>query len=562
MKLYKSILPLLLLLPVWSNAQVEFNTQTEQKLDAFFEEFKNEPGAAVGVFANGKTLYQKGFGYANLEHEIEVSPQSVFETGSVAMHITATAILLLEKDGKLSLDDPIQKHLTEFPKYKKGTVTIRHCFHHSSGLRDYMDLLRFSGKTVKLDFDNKAAFNLLQKQKELTIVPGSDYRYSHSNYMALALIVERISGMSLGEFAKQKIFEPLDMNNTFFYEDRQKVIKNRTLLYEKKEAKEYKLIQNYNFTATGDGRLYSTIEDMMKWSKNFGNSKIGGDRKFMEKLLERGKLNNGETMSYALGLEHGEFMGHRLIAHNGWWGGATAMFVYLPEKNIFIVTMGNNADKYVMGKAFDIASVLLTAKNTPSSSPAKTTVNNTPTAKIKISQKEKEKICGSYFSYKIGYARKVYLKDNELYFHDGEHKDSKLIPTKNGRFLVEDSPNAVNLRFDKIGNDDAMFLYYGERPPMDLLAFEPVDYGKNELMKFTGAYRSDELDIIYDLKIEDKILKIYIGEEKLAEYNPLMSNLFTSNHDGYVKFENGANGKIAKFTINDYSLGNLSFLKQ
>jgi len=560
MKFISSVLIVLLLFPFIGNTQIEFNKQTEQKIDALFEEFKNEPGAAVGVFANGKTLYQKGFGYANLENEIKITPQSVFEVGSVGMHVTATAILLLEKEGMLSLDDPIQKHLTEFAQYKKGKVTIRHCFHHSSGLRDYMDLLKFSGKSKDMVFDNKAAFDLLQKQKELTIVPGSDYRYSYSNYMVLALIVERISGKSLGEFAKQKIFNPLGMTNTFFYEDRKQVIKNRALLYGKEDDK-LKLKQNYQFTACGDGRLYSTIEDMMKWSENFGNSKIGGDAKFMEKLFIRGKLNNGETMSYALGLEHGDMSGHRLIAHNGWWGGATAMFVHFPEKNIFVMTMGNNADKYVFGKAYDVGRILLKAEK-KSKDVASKPILTAKTSKGKISKKEKEKICGSYFSYKIGYARKVYLKDNDLYFSDGENEDAKLALQDDGRFLLMDGKNRSRFRFDKKGNDRIMYFHYGERPPMDLLAFEPAGYSENELNKFTGKYHSKELDITYDLKIEDKKLKIYIGEEKLVEYNPLMANLFNSDHDGYVKFENGANGKVSKFTINDYSLGNLSFFKQ
>lgn len=555
------IIGLFLISPIIGNAQIAFNSETGKKLDALFDEYNNEAGAAIGIMVDGKVLYQKGFGYANLEYKIPVTPQTVFETGGVAMHITATAILLLEKEGKLSLDDPIQKYLTEFPNYKKGEVTIRHCFHHSSGLRDYLNLLIMSGQDFHIPFDNKDAFNLLQKQKELTIQPGSDYRYSHSNYLTLALIVERISGMSIGEFAQQQIFKPIGMNHTFFYEDSEMVIPNRALLYGK-EGEEFKLKQNYKFTACGDGRLYSTIEDMMKWSANFGDSKIGDSPNFMNKLFTKGKLNNGDTMSYALGLEDGNYLGHPLIGHNGWWKGATAMFFHCPDDDFFVMTMGNNIEKGAIGKAFQAAKILLPTKATTTTQPSTTNASIVATPSIKITKKEKEQICGSYFSYSIGYERKVYLKEGELFFSDGEHTDSKLSPfEKNGFRIVGDVNNSM-LRFENTGKERVMKLYYGQRPPMKLVAFTPANYSAQELMKFTGKYFSEELGGTYDLSMDDKTLKISLEGKPLAEYSPLMENLFNSPHDGYVKFETGKDGKIQKFTINDYSLGNLSFFKK
>jgi len=189
-------------------SQIAFDYKLEKRTDSIFHEYKGDAGAAAAIVYNEKVLYQKGFGLANLEHNIQVTPQTVFEVSSVAMHVTATAILLLEKNGKLSLDDPIQKFLIDFPIYKKGAVTIRHCFHHSSGIRDYLNLIKMTGRSQHIHFDNQDGYHLLQKQKELTIIPGSDYRYSHSNYLVLALIVESVSGMSMGEFARQNIFLP------------------------------------------------------------------------------------------------------------------------------------------------------------------------------------------------------------------------------------------------------------------------------------------------------------------------------------------------------------------
>lgn len=557
MKVYHFFLPLFFLLPIFGNAQVQFNASIEQKIDSLFEEYEGEPGAAAAIYHKGKVLYQKGFGLANLENDIKVTPQTVFETGAVAMHITATAILLLENEGKLSLDDPIQKHLTTFPIYKKGTVTIRHCFHHTSGLRDYLDLLKMKGKSQHIDFDNKAGFDLLQKQKELTIVPGSDYRYAHSNYLALALIVEQISGMSIGEFAKKNIFTPLGMNNTFYYEDNEKIIKNRALLYGK-DGEEFKLKQNFDFTACGDGRLYSTVEDMTKWMANFSASKIGGDKKFMEKLFTRGVLNNGNEMSYALGLEYASVNGREDIGHSGWFGGATSMILITPTEHLFIITMGNNIERGAIGKAFRINSLLFDDINAAPIEETPEAINST----IKMAKKEKEKFCGAYFSYSIGYDYKIYLKDGELYFHDGENEDVMLRPIGKNEFMKVDGVNWTTIKFGKEGGKKAMFYQYSQRPPITLLAFQPADLTNEQLNQFTGKYHSDELDVTYDLKIEDRKLQVFLGEKQIVQFTPLMSDLFTSAHDGYLKFEKGSNGQFNKFTINDYSLGSLSFLKQ
>ncbi len=556
MKTFYFILPLLFLFPILGNAQVEFNAAIERKIDSLFMEYEGEAGAAAAVFHQGKVLYQKGFGIANLENDVKVTPQSVFETGAVAMHFTATAILLLESEGKLSLDDPIQKHLTTFPKYKKGVVTIRHCFHHSSGLRDYLDLIKMTGRSQHIDFDNKAGFELLQKQKELTIVPGSDYRYSHSNYLALALIVEQVSGMSIGEFAKQKIFKPLGMNNTFYYEDNEKVIKNRALLYGK-VGEEFKLKQNFDFTACGDGRLYSTVEDMTKWMANFSASKIGGAEKFMEKLFTRGVLNNGTEMSYALGLEYADVKGRAVLGHNGWFGGATAMFLHTPEEGLSVVAMGNHTGKGAIGKAVTINRLLLKERNTPTKAAAPIATSSN----IKISEAEKKKFCGAYFSYAIGYDYKIYLKDGELYLHDGEHDDSKLLAIGKNEFRRMHGSNRTTIKFGEEGDRKALFLRYGQRPPITMLEFQPAKLTEEQLQRFTGKYRSEELGVTYDLKIKDRKLQVFLGEKQIVQFDPLMADLFNSDHDGYLKFEKGSKQEILKFTINDYSLGNMSFFK-
>jgi len=223
------------------------------------------------------------------------------------------------------------------------------------------------------------------------------------------------------------------MNNTFYYEDNEKVIKNRALLYGK-EGEENKLKQNFDFTACGDGRLYTTAEDMAKWMANLHSSKIGGNKDFMSKLFSRGKLNDGTEMSYALGLEYANVNGHSVLGHNGWFGGGTAMILHTPAENLSVITMGNNIEKGVIGKAITINQMLLKSSGTTHKAEAtpKAIVESTPD--FKTTEKELEKYCGSYFSYFIGYDYKIYMKEGNLYLHDGEHEDALLSPINKNEF--------------------------------------------------------------------------------------------------------------------------------
>ncbi len=542
-------------------AQIVYDQNIESRIDSLFAEYENEPGGALGIYANERILYQKGFGFSNLEDKVKITPQTVFEIAASGMNITATAILLLEEEGKLSLDDPIQDYLTEFPNYKEGKVSIRHCLHHSSGLRDYLELIKISGRNQHITFDNKSALELLKNQSELTIIPGSDYRYSHSNYLVLALIVERITGDSMAKYTEQNIFIPLEMNNTFYYQDFEKVINNRALLYAK-EDDEYKLKQNYRFTACGDGRIYSTIEDMMKWSRNFTNSRIGKGKDFMEKLYIRGTLNNGDTMSYARGLEHGEYRGHRLIAHNGWWGGATGMFVIFPSDGLFVMGLGNNKSNGIIGKTYHAARMVLNIDEKPVAKKSENPVNILNETEIKYNTKDLKSICGNYFSYEIGYSRKIYTSENKLYLHDGEHEDALLEAIGENKYKKVGLNSNVTFSFGFEEDKKIMYLQHGERPPMILYKFEPANYNREQLLSFTGDYYSTELGQAYKLKEEDGFLQVWTNEKEIFKFKPLMDMVFNSPHDGYLQFEKNSNGNIYKFTINDYSLGKMGFMKK
>ena len=237
-------------------------------VDALFEPWdtENSPGCALGVVKDGRLIYAKGYGMADLEHDINITPSTVFYIGSVSKQFVTMCILLLEEQEKLNLDDEIQEYLPDFPQYDTP-LTIRHFIHHTSGVRDFLTLWTLAGNDYLDHIDEDAVYRLIKRQKALNFTPGDKYLYSNSCYFMLAMIVEKVSGQSLKEFARENIFERLGMQNSHFHDDFLHIIKNRAFSYEPAEDGFNNLIMRFDLV--GSGGLYTNIEDLYLWDQNF-----------------------------------------------------------------------------------------------------------------------------------------------------------------------------------------------------------------------------------------------------------------------------------------------------
>ncbi|CAK9052158.1 Penicillin-binding protein 4* (PBP 4*) (PBP 4A) (Penicillin-binding protein E), partial [Durusdinium trenchii] len=219
-------------------------------MDSLISGPPEEPGMAVAVYRDGSYIYQKTFGLSNLEHEVPITDETVFDVGGLSMHFTASCILKLEDEGKLSLSDKVGDHLPDLPDYTEGEITIEHLLHHTSGLMDYLVALDMSRHSWDDSFNADEAYDLVRSQTRLGFTPGREYEYSNSNYLLLKVIVEKVSGQSIALFAKEKIFQPLGMSNTSFQEDAKVVIDNRATGYEKSEES-YKISHYHDFVVPG-----------------------------------------------------------------------------------------------------------------------------------------------------------------------------------------------------------------------------------------------------------------------------------------------------------------------
>ncbi len=206
------------------------------RVDEIFAEWdrSDSPGCALAVIRDGQIVYQRGYGMADLEHDVPIEPDSVFYIGSVSKQFVAMTLLLLEEQERLSLDDDIRKYLPDFPDYGT-TITIRHLIHHTSGIRDYLELWVLSGRDYLDRVPAQAAYDLICRQEKLNFQPGDRHLYSNSCYFLMPLIVERITGQSFKDFAREQILEPLGMDDTHFHSETKHVIQNRAVGYEQQE---------------------------------------------------------------------------------------------------------------------------------------------------------------------------------------------------------------------------------------------------------------------------------------------------------------------------------------
>ena len=261
----------------------------------------DSPGASIAIIQNGKIVYSQGYGSANLEYGVPNTPATVFDLASVSKQFTAFAIYLLAQDGKLSLDDDVRKHLPKLHDFGK-VITIRQLLHHTSGVRDQSNLLLLAGWRLEDVITDEDVARLLFQQTELNFAPGDRFLYSNSGYTLLAMVVKQVSGKTLPEFAKERIFDPLGMAHTHFQDDYGIVVKDRAYSYARQPDGQYQ------YVALSTSSLFSTIGDLARWDENFYTGEVGGPA-LLAQMQEKGKLNNGKEIEYASGLKSANTVG-------------------------------------------------------------------------------------------------------------------------------------------------------------------------------------------------------------------------------------------------------------
>lgn len=413
------------------------NENPEAQIDKLFSAYNAKtPGVAVAVVKDGNVVFSKGYGAANLEYDVPITTKTVFNIASVSKQFTAFAIYILEKQGKLSLEDDAGKYIPEMPDYEK-IIRIKHLLAHTSGVKDQAALMSLAGWREGDITKMQDVLRLLSRQKELNFEPGNRYLYSNSGYILLAEIVERASGQTFAEFTKKNIFEPLEMNDTQFYDDYERVVKNRADSYELENGVyKKKILSN---SVDGAGNLYTTVEDMAKWALNFENPKAG-DAELVKKFNEPSLLNNGEKVIYARfgddvgyhakGQIHWNYRGTKQISHGGHAAAFRSSFWRFPEQNLAIIAFSNDEDFEQVKNITTIANLYLRNLQPNSNTPTAAATSK-PIVKSSADLKDYE---GRFFNDELESAYDAKVINGKLRLSHIRHGDIELVNAEKDKF--------------------------------------------------------------------------------------------------------------------------------
>ncbi|HEY1606385.1 MAG TPA: serine hydrolase domain-containing protein [Allosphingosinicella sp.] len=338
MRWAKIILSVALSQPAPASSQPDFTN----RVDALFSRYNDQsPGCVLGILNAGHLTYSRAYGMANLEVGVPLKTESIFSIASMSKQFTGMAIVLLVEDGKLALTDDIRKYLPELPSYQH-VITISDLLHHTSGLKDLDQLLQFSGIHLPFDLMSRSmAWSLVRRQRDLNFVPGDEYSYSDTNYFLLGEIVERVSGETLAKFAKSRIFDPLGMTHTEFRTDASEVIHGQAAGYRKLSDGLH--LAPDDDEVLGDSGVFTTIEDLARWDRNFFEPTVGG-QEGLGLMLARRPLNDGSANVYAVGLKVQIHRGLRMIEHAGDLPGYQSELIRFPDQRLSVAVLCNQRD--------------------------------------------------------------------------------------------------------------------------------------------------------------------------------------------------------------------------
>lgn len=330
---------------------------TAAAIDSLFTPMSHagSPGCAVGVFQDGSITFARGYGFANLNHDVPITPATRFTVGSVSKQFTAAAIALLVRAGKLSLDDDVRKFIPEMEDF--GTpVKVRHLVHHTSGLRDFWELVGLAGVRYDDGYTSDDMLALAARQKGLNFAPGSGYRYSNTGYLALGVIVQRVTGQSLRRFADSALFQPLGMQQTMFLDDHTEVVPGRAMAYAPRG--DGWRIDVWNNDIVGQGGIVTSLADLQKWDENFYSGKVGGPE-FLALMHQVEPLTSGAPNRYAFGITVGSYRGQKLVEHTGSTGGYRAALFRFPDQHTSFAMLCNRSTTNTSQLSLRMADVVL-----------------------------------------------------------------------------------------------------------------------------------------------------------------------------------------------------------
>ena len=496
------------------------------------------PGCAVGVSLNGQVVFEKAFGLAEMEHNIPNTPKTIFESGSVAKQFTAAAVVLLALEGKLSLDDPVRKHIPELPDYG-SPLTIRHILTHTAGLRDWGSVLALTGsgrgdRVVTQDL----AFDVIVRQKGLDFKPGAEYSYSNSGYQLAAILVERVSKQKFSEFVGERLFKPLDMKNSTWRDDYQRLVPGRAQGYAKQGPNAPWRLNMPFMNVVGNGGMLTTIGDWMKWNAMLDSRSLG--TALVENLETQGVLNDGRKISYALGLQVGSYNGIKEVTHSGGTAGYQTYLARFPEKKLSVGALCNGFPPFSGEIVYGIVDEIFG----PFPPPAKPEV-------VKMSEGQLEKFAGIWKNDVTRNVNRITVEKGELKLNGGP-----LVPIADGSFRLGE--RIVKFADGKGSGPMTAELNNTDGSVTKLTHVSPWSPTIADLEAFAGDWYSEEAQATFKFAVEGSNAFIVQRPAIKLPLRPLYNDHFAT--EGFIVWvTRDSSGKIIKLHAGGPRLRDMPF---
>jgi len=497
------------------------------------------PGCAAAVSLNGEVVFENSFGLADLEHNVPNTSQTIFESGSVAKQFTAASLVLLQQDGKLSLDDAVRKYIPELPDYG-SPLTIRHLLNHTSGIRDWGTVLSLTGvgrgeRVISQDL----ALDVITHQRALDFKPGAEYSYSNSGYNLAAIIVERVSKQKFPAFVEERLFKPLGMTNSSWRDDYQRIVPGRAQAYSRQGTGPWRLNMPF-MNVYGNGGMLTTVNDWMKWNAMLDSQSLGAP--LVNALETRGVLNDGRKIAYALGLTVSRYKGLKDVSHGGSTAGYQTFLARYPDNKVSVGVMCNGTSPSAGGIAASITDEIFGP------------FPEIPRPEAgKVSEDELKKLVGGWRNEKTHAPARFVIENGTPRF-----SGARLVPMGGGQFAA--GGDQLKFTFDKDGKPMSADLVDSDGEVSRFLPELEWKPTPEELASFKGEWFSEQAGATLTFAVDADKAFLKQRPTMSLPMQPLYKDHFLVQ--GYVLwFTRDKNGKVNTMHVGAPRMRDMPFVR-
>ncbi|MEH2528034.1 MULTISPECIES: serine hydrolase domain-containing protein [unclassified Bradyrhizobium] len=532
-----------------STARSESPDETA-RVDQLFQQWDkpNSPGCAVAVMKDGRIVHKRGYGMADLDRGEKITPATVFHVGSISKQFTAAAVLVLEHEGKLSRDDAVKTYVPELPDFGVK-ITLRHLLHHTSGLRDQWELLTLAGWRPSDLITDQDVLTIMSRQRTLNFPPGSEFLYSNTGFTLLAQVVKRVSGRTFRSFTTERVFQPLVMKHTHFRDDHAEIVENIAYGYRQKGSRFDLNVPN--FDTVGATSLLTTVEDLALWDENFYTARVGGEA-IIKELQEPRRLDDGTAIDYAAGLVVTRYRGLKIAEHAGEDAGYKAAMMRFPGQHFSVATLCNLASINPGALNRKIADIYL-APELASADAADGDFTTLP----QPGPDRLAALAGVYVDPDDIRVLRLHVEDGKLWGGGLNGKGYELRAISDTRFRYVVFQTELSFRPDEAGTPSGFTARTKAGKSFHFsraAAYQPT---VAQLEGFTGMFRSDEIDLPYEVIIKDGHLVV---RSKAADLPllPVTTDLFV-NGQNRIRFTRNDQGHVSGALLSTLRIRNFRF---